>query len=251
MTRRWLGFLLVVGLLAWGALELGNWQFRRLDERRQDNAIIVHNLAAAPAPVSDVLKADTEPAASQEWREVTATGTWQAADTVVVRYRTHNGDPGVEVVTPLKLADGTAVLVDRGWMPTKNSGMTNVTTPAPTAGVVTVSGYVRLNGTGSSIAVTGHSTRSVSSDAIGKTLDYPLLSGFLNIAGQSPAATDGLQKPDLPTIDDGPHFFYGLQWWFFGALALGGFSYLAYDEWRRSQRPEHPAVDGDDGTVDV
>ena len=61
-----------------------------------------------------------------------------------------------------------------------------------------------------------------------------------------------------------PHFFYGLQWWFFGLLAVGGFLYLVYDEWRggtrrvtrrvagraddssddSSEGPEHPAVDG-------
>ena len=33
-------------------------------------------------------------------------------------------------------------------------------------------------------------------------------------------------------MDEGPHFFYGLQWWFFGALAIFGFGYLMYDEWR-------------------
>ena len=26
---------------------------------------------------------------------------------------------------------------------------------------------------------------------------------------------------ELPELDNGPHFFYGLQWWFFGLLALG------------------------------
>ena len=57
---------------------------------------------------------------------------------------------------------------------------------------------------------------------------------------------------ELPELDNGPHFFYGLQWWFFGALALFGFVYLVYDEYarrarpgagRESQRPEQPAVD--------
>ena len=40
---------------------------------------------------------------------------------------------------------------------------------------------------------------------------------------------------------EGPHFFYGLQWWFFGALAIFGFGYLAYDEWRRAHEERNDA----------
>ena len=53
---------------------------------------------------------------------VTATGTYAADDTVIVRYRTRDGASGVDVVVPLVTADGTALLVDRGWMATDNRG---------------------------------------------------------------------------------------------------------------------------------
>ena len=43
-------------------------------------------------------------------------------------------------------------------------------------------------------------------------------------------------RQPLPDLGEGPHFFYGLQWWFFGLLAVGGFLYLAYDEWRGRPR---------------
>ncbi|WP_246087087.1 hypothetical protein [Nocardioides humi] len=41
---------------------------------------------------------------------------------------------------------------------------------------------------------------------------------------------------ELPELGEGPHFFYGLQWWFFGVLAIGGFAYLAWDERRLGPR---------------
>ena len=41
----------------------------------------------------------------------------------------------------------------------------------------------------------------------------------------------------MPELNNGPHFFYGLQWWFFGALAIFGFFYLMYDEWRGGRGP--------------
>ena len=45
-------------------------------------------------------------------------------------------------------------------------------------------------------------------------------------------------------LNNGPHFFYGLQWWFFGLLALFGFGYLAWDEWRSQGRDEPSAREG-------
>ena len=35
-----------------------------------------------------------------------------------------------------------------------------------------------------------------------------------------------------PEIDDGPHFFYALQWFFFAVLALGGLVYFSRQEVR-------------------
>ena len=35
-----------------------------------------------------------------------------------------------------------------------------------------------------------------------------------------------LEPAELPDLGNGPHFFYGLQWWFFGLLAIFGFGYL-------------------------
>ena len=86
-------------------------------------------------------------------------------------------------------------------------------------------------------------------------LPYPLYRGFLDLADESPRPATTLEPAELPDdTSNGPHFFYGLQWWFFGALAVFGFCYLAWDELRQrrerasrgsaSERPEHAAVHG-------
>ena len=92
-------------------------------------------------------------------------------------------------------------------------------------------------------------------------LPYPLYRGFLDLAEESPEPATELEPTELPDdTSNGPHFFYGLQWWFFGALAIFGFFYLAWDEARQrrgqrrgqtsgrerqpSERPEHAAVHG-------
>jgi cytochrome oxidase assembly protein ShyY1 len=246
-TRRWLGFFLVVLVLAFLALRLGDWQFNRLHERRLENARITHNLRDSPVPATDVLAVGRGARANDEWRRVTASGTWDAPHTVVVRYRTRNEAAGVDVVTPLVTGTGAAVLVDRGWMAAENNGSRKPHLPAPTSGTVTVTGYVRVDATGGSTTLTDLSTRAISSAAVAKVVPYPVYGGFVLLTSQAPEAHDGLGGPELPEIDDGPHFFYGLQWWFFGLLAIVGFGYLAYDEWRQrrqpSEGPEHPAVD--------
>ena len=58
--------------------------------------------------------------------------------------------------------------------------------------------------------------------------------GFVDLRSEDPAAGRAAwSRPSCPELNNGPHFFYGLQWWFFGVLAVFGFCYLAYDEWRK------------------
>ena len=55
LSRRWLLFALAVAVLAYGCWWLGEWQFSRLEERKERNAVTERNLAAEPRPVADVL----------------------------------------------------------------------------------------------------------------------------------------------------------------------------------------------------
>jgi cytochrome oxidase assembly protein ShyY1 len=243
LSRRWLAFFLAVGLAAWGAYALGQWQFHRLHDRKADNRLVAHNLAAAPVPVADLMRVGHEPAAGDEWRRVTVHGSWDDAHAVVLKYQTRDGSAGIDVVTPLRTAAGPAVLVDRGWMASANTGGTRPDVPDAGDGPVTVTGYVRRSASGSATLVGDMSTRAISSGSIGKVLPYPLYAGFLDLASQAPAATKPLGAVELPDdTSNGPHFFYGLQWWFFGAMAVFGFFYLMYDELRRRPDGTGPAT---------
>lgn len=232
LSGRWLVFALVVVGLVWVAWRLGEWQFHRLEDRQERNSIIERNERAAASPVGEVMEVG-EPVASREvWRVVEAVGHYAPEDTVIVRYRTRDGAAGVDVVVPLELGDGTSVLVDRGWFATDNRGATSEDVPAPPAGEVTVTGWVRQDATGDSTEVVDRSTRAINSTEIGEALHRPVVGGFIDLRSESPEPETALVPVELPERDSGPHFFYGLQWWFFGALAVFGFFYLLYDEWR-------------------
>ncbi|GAA4691406.1 SURF1 family protein [Nocardioides nanhaiensis] len=251
LSRRWLLFALAVVLLAAGAWWLGQWQFDRLEDRQASNAVVRANEAKAPAAVDEVLAVGRPVSSQDEWRLVEATGTYAVDETIIVRYRTREGASGVDVVVPLVTEQGPALLVDRGWLATEAQGTTTPDdVPAPPSGEVTVTGWVRADGTGDSTAVSDLSTRAVSSVTIGDALDRDVYGGFADLQSESPEPAVSLEPVELPELDNGPHFFYGLQWWFFALLALVGFGYLAYDERkrgpsgqrpRREQKPRRPA----------
>jgi cytochrome oxidase assembly protein ShyY1 len=238
LSRRWILFALVVVVLAYATWWLGGWQFRRLHDRKAENAVIRTNEQRAVAPVGDVLSPDHDASDQDEWRVVSATGTYDASQTVVIRYRTRDGAQGVDAVVPLVTADGTALLVDRGWVETNPSGADRGDIPRPPSGQVDVTGYVRANGSGDSTQVSDLSARSISSDAIGPAIGHPVYGGFVELKSEDPAPETRLEPVELPELNNGPHFFYGLQWWFFGLLAVFGFFYLAYDEWRNGPREQ-------------
>lgn len=233
-TRRWVLFALAVVVLAYGAYWLGEWQFHRLEDRKERNTQTVHNLDQPPVPVEQVLAAGRPVSREDEWRRVEATGTYLPDQSIIVRYQTRDGASGVDVVTPLDTGPGAPLLlVDRGWVQTPNAGDASPDVPAPPPGQVTIQGWVRADATGDSTAVTDRSTRSISSAAIGDALGAEVYGGFVDVTRESPEPDQPLAHAEEPDLSEGPHFFYGLQWWFFGALAVFGFGYLAWDERRK------------------
>src|ERR1019366_1182223 len=93
-------------------VRLGVWQLSRLKEKRAFNAILSQRLAAPPAEVT-TLPADT---ALGHYRRVSAGGTMLYDREVAYAGRSHEGSPGVDLLTPMKIAGyDTVVMVNRGW----------------------------------------------------------------------------------------------------------------------------------------
>lgn len=88
---------------------LGNWQLGRAGEKRA-----LYDEFSHAGPVSP-LPRDAVPA--PRYQRVSAEGIYDASHQFLLDNMTHAGRAGMHVLTPLLLADGSAVLVNRGWVP--------------------------------------------------------------------------------------------------------------------------------------
>jgi cytochrome oxidase assembly protein ShyY1 len=239
LSPRWLGLAALVLLLATIMVGLGNWQLDRYRQKRAFNDHIDAAAATAPVDVADVLKAGEKPPTAARYTLVTAAGRYDPDHEILVRARTVDGRVGFEVVTPLVLPGGAAVLVDRGWVPPDPRSATAPpkVPPAP-AGPVTVSGVVRLpEPAGGGITRRGDrlEVRRIVPARLAAELPYPLLGGYIT------TEQDGLvpiRVEHLGTLQNGG---YAIQWWAFAALTFVGYGYLAHR--RAHDSGERPDLD--------
>ncbi len=219
MILRWVVLCVLIAVLAWVFVQLGEWQLRRLDERRHTNALVVAHSEEDPRPYEEVM--DREMTDADEWHVVRVTGTY-TGETYQVRYR-NQGGAGTEVVSPMRASDGRVVLIDRGFIP-RPQGQPDPDPPAPPSGAVTVTGYVQRNEHGDDDATVPHEfkVRLINSDRIGESLGTELVNGYVAASDSSPADDDALEPMELPPLDEGPHLSYAWQWFAFSVIAVVG-----------------------------
>ncbi|WP_229054093.1 SURF1 family protein [Aeromicrobium sp. Leaf350] len=229
LSARWVGFAVFVVVLSGVCIQLGIWQFHKLEDRQVRNELVREHLSEDPVPLEDVVPQGSDVRSEQEWTVVSATGTFDLDHQVTVKYVSRDGRPGVDVLTPLVLDDGTALMVDRGFVETLRTNAAPDDIPEPPDGSVDVSGWIRVDSTatGQAVRVNDGQVRAISSEGLAEHVPYDLRDGYLNL--QDPA-TDGVDVEPRPDLGQGPHFFYGLQWWFFAALAIVGYGWFARAE---------------------
>ncbi|UFX49253.1 SURF1 family protein [Bradyrhizobium sp. 41S5] len=131
----------MLGVVLLGAL--GIWQIERrtwklaLIERVEQR---MHAAPTAPPPPSSW---PAVTAASDEYRRVTLRGTFLSSDETLVQAVTTDG-PGFWVLTPLRMADGTSVLINRGFVPPDKRDPATRRDSEP-QGPVSITGLLRMS----------------------------------------------------------------------------------------------------------
>ncbi|MFI5488325.1 SURF1 family protein [Micromonospora echinaurantiaca] len=245
LTPRWLGILALTLVAATVMVLLGNWQLDRYRGRTEVNERIDAGLRMAPVPLREAVPAPTggsgtagpPPAEEKVWSRVTVTGRYDTANVVLVRGRTAERNVGFEVLTPLVLADGTAVLVDRGWIPPAPGGATaQPQVPDAPTGEVTVVGRVHESESGS-VAVSRREgrleTRRIGVPQLARELPYPVHGAYLLLDEQTPAADPAFVAVSVGHANNWQNFGYVVQWWLFAGMTLVGYVWVARREARR------------------
>ena len=221
-------------LTAAGFARLGFWQLSRLEQRRASNRF---DLAARAAPVVVLTGETVRLADSLAGRRVSGAGHYDREHDIVLRGGALQGVPGVYVVTPLRLnGSDTAVLVERGFVPSRDAVTANVA-PLGEPGEVTVTGLAKPLTSGGGrplLRPEGTTWAKIDLDALRKQLSYPLLSISIRQTPDS-SLPPFPRRLDPPELDDGPHLSYAIQWFLFATLAVA-FAFLVIGRRPRSRR---------------
>ncbi|ARM11277.1 surfeit locus 1 family protein [Rhizobium phaseoli Brasil 5] len=110
------GVLVLIALAI--LISLGTWQVERLHWKEGLLADIAARQAAAPVPLADI-EAIAASGGDIEYRKVTATGRY-INNKERHFFATWRGQTGFYVYTPLELADGRVLFVNRGFVPYEN-----------------------------------------------------------------------------------------------------------------------------------
>lgn len=238
---RWLGWLAMVMVLAAGCVGLGRWQLDRREAVVENIQRIEANYDAPPERYVPGENGFDSYDPDREWTPITFEGTYDVENQVIVRNRPLNGQPGYEVLTPLKLEDGTAVIIDRGWLPIGNvqAGRPD-DVPAPPEGKVEVTARMKPGEPAVNRGAPEGQVASIDLPALADRLDYPVQDAAYGLlALERPAAAQTPVAAPKPSVDEGPHLSYSMQWFAFGVLAFVGLGYAA-----RQQRRSNAEEDG-------
>lgn len=195
----------------------GNWQRVRMQDKARLKAQFDAAAEKAPTPFPSGLVDWT----SWRFRNVVATGTFDGAGQILIDNRVHAGVVGYDVVTPLRLADGRAVLVDRGFVAAGPSRAELPPAPPPT-GEVVVQG--RINVPAAELGAdpaNGPVWQHLDPRRYAEATGVPVLP--IAIEATLPTAGDAALIRDWP----GPgqsverHRIYMVQWYAFAAMAFG------------------------------
>lgn len=207
-------------------VRLGFWQLDRLRQRQAYNAPVEERLGLQPVEPRD-LPRDLEQA---RHRRVVVTGEYDYEHEIVLTLRSRQGSPGVNLLTPLRMAGSdTAILVNRGWIYAPD-GVAADTKPWREPDPRGAVGYVRLleadGSTGARSARRPDAVRRPHLPTIDSMLPYPVAPYYLVLT--SPGADPQRAPPRVPppALDEGSHRSYALQWFTFALIAVGGVGIL-------------------------
>ena len=210
-------FSIATSLLSW-------WQFTRREERVERIDQVIANYDKTPVPYESLSwNLNDNGLTDAEWTPVTVSGSYLPDEAVIVRNRPLSGQAGFLQLVPLLLDSGDILMIERGWIqagsditaPSSNplpSGarhelVVRLRAPEPDLGRPSVPGQLAsINPAELSALLSPFG--SVISDRYGR------------LVSESPGYAEAPFAMPMPSLNEGNHLSYALQWILFGLMAF-------------------------------
>ena len=202
-------------------IRLGFWQWDRGNTRQAEWEAFAHGANKA-VPLDSRRMADVA-----RFQRVILAGQYDPAHQFLLDNRTHNGNPGYEVLTPLDRPDGRVVLVDRGWVAFTGSRQKLPDVTLQSQGLVTLTG--RSDELPAAGLAAGRAAPPVDGDWP-KVTSYPTIAELSKAFGQPVEPRILLldaREPNGYVRDWHPpgmqpvrHWSYAIQWWAFAVVVI-------------------------------
>jgi surfeit locus 1 family protein len=212
-------------------IRLGIWQLDRLAQRREFNTHFVAMSTMDPLKLPSMGNLE-----EMEYRQVVAEGFFDFSQQVAIRNQYYQGQDGFHLLTPLVLSDGSAILVDRGWIPYEENSVRSNWEKYNMDGKVKVIGIIRLSREHADI--TGESDPELlpgqnelliwnfpNIPRIQLQTTIPLLPVYIQESNPKNEGTYPIATQSAIEISEGPHLGYALQWFTFAGIFLVGYPF--------------------------
>jgi surfeit locus 1 family protein len=232
--KRFLVVTLAAVFMAVLTARLGVWQLDRAGQKNELRRAMDVRAAMPPIIASELARNESD--AKAQWhRTVRLQGRWLTDRTIYLDNRQHDGQPGLFVLTPLELAPGDAVVVQRGWLPRDPRDRTRIARYETPAGIVQVTGRIapppsRL-----------YDPPGAASGPIRQNLDLGAYAREIGMGlrplsvWQEGGNSDGLLRDwPQPQLNVQMHYGYAFQWFALCALVTGLYV------WFQLLRPRRP-----------
>jgi surfeit locus 1 family protein len=230
---RWVPFAAMIAVVAIG-VSLGNWQWRRADEKRAIESKLLARRAAPPLAVG----AAAENIDEAEFRRVVVRGEFDRDWPLYLDNRPHAGNAGFYLLMPLKIVGSNKhVLVERGWFPVDVHRRTQLPSPQTPLGPVEIAG-VAVRNPGRVLQLGQAAALRPGAILQNLTLaEFAAASGFDMqpfVVEQSGDVPDGLVRDwPMPSAGIEKHLGYMFQWY---ALAVTAFLFFVVTGYRRGSK---------------
>jgi surfeit locus 1 family protein len=233
----WIAMVLALAVLACaGFVSLGIWQVNRLAWKQTLIAQVDRQLRAMPADVPDRSQWPALRREQDEYRRLEARGRFDFQREVLVRASTELG-AGYWVLTPMRLANGEWLLVNRGFVPP------DMREHAPHGeDVQTVIGLLRFSEPGGSLLQKNDPaqgrwySRDVAAIASAQHLDGAVAPYFIDAQVTLGASADWPRAGLTVVRFRNDHLVYALTWFALAAIMAGAIAYLMAHERRLRRR---------------